>query len=104
MKIKHSTAFSDMEKPDLIRALVLGFRTKTLTLADHRKISNWLDESEQNQQLFEKWITDPEFRVLRNDENRVAKFSTYRTPRSVWIFFLLFVAGLIACVIYLINR
>lgn len=36
--------------------MVLNFRTKSLTIADHAYLSAWLEESEANQQLFEKWI------------------------------------------------
>ncbi|RYY61525.1 MAG: hypothetical protein EOO05_06070 [Chitinophagaceae bacterium] len=50
---------TDEERLGKIRFMVLNFRKRSLTIADHVLISAWLEESEANQRLFEKWILEP---------------------------------------------
>ena len=46
------------DRSQLIRSMVLNFKSRTLTCADHEMISEWLHEAEPHQQLFEKWLME----------------------------------------------
>ncbi|MET0636001.1 MAG: hypothetical protein ABWZ25_08220 [Chitinophagaceae bacterium] len=38
--------------------MIINFRKRTLTLADHHYIHCWLEDNEANQLLLEKWIIE----------------------------------------------
>src|SRR4051812_40906604 len=61
MKLKVPTRplVANEERLSKVRSMLYNFRKQALTPADHHFISSWLDESESNQQLFEKWIIEP---------------------------------------------
>lgn len=132
MKMTTNRVLPETDQLVRVRAMILGFRTRTLTVNDHRQISNWLDESEDNRQLFEKWITDPGYRGGGSHERanangegsgnlasrlaapgingagifvrRSAKFSTQRGRKRVVLFFFVLVAAALGWIIYRINH
>ena len=57
MKIIKSTGnLNREERNQRMRSMITGFRERTLSTADHIQLNAWLNESVENEKLFEGWI------------------------------------------------
>jgi len=47
------------ERNRYFQSMIMNFRKQTLSLDDHRQLSEWIQENEQNEKWFESWILQP---------------------------------------------
>ncbi len=95
---------ASVDKAERLAGLIKNFRSRTITVEEHAELSAWINESEENEKLFEKLIRRTREEVLQNEFDEryesESKNITARNRRLVRILFavtlVLFLAVLIA--------